>query len=107
MIYERYPDAYSLDTYEQLLDVEIDPSLGDPLQRLVLSLYASASVAALDDRRTYQERTIQVEWEADAVPLREARQLVSTYGERAPPPRAGRTDQGGVGAAGADPASPH
>jgi hypothetical protein len=82
MIYERYPDVCSLDTYEQLLDTEVDPRIAEAMQRLVLGQYANIAIATLDEQRTFQERTLPVEWEADAVRYREARQLASTYEER-------------------------
>lgn len=83
MIFERYPDVYALDSYEQLLDVEVEPKVGDGFQRFVLARFHDAAVADLDDRRTLEERTIDVEWEADAVPFREARQLARAYDDRA------------------------
>jgi hypothetical protein len=82
-IFERFPDVPSLDTYEQLLDAEVEPRVGEALQRFVLTRYADAAVASLDQRRAALERAIQVEWEADAIPWREARQLLTTYEERA------------------------
>jgi len=81
-IYERYPEVTSLDAYEQLLDVEADPKVVEPLQRLVLKSRVDAAIAHLDERRALAERQSLVEWEGDGIPVRLARQTLSTEPER-------------------------
>ncbi len=77
-IYERFAEVYSLDAYEQLLDAEVDERVGMSLQRFVLEQHVRAAVALYDQQRAIDERLTVVEWEADAIPLRMARQLLAT-----------------------------
>jgi hypothetical protein len=54
--FERYPDVYSLDTYEQLLDADVEERIGEGLRRMVLTLFAE-SAAARHDQRLVNWRT--------------------------------------------------
>ncbi|MGE3268458.1 MAG: hypothetical protein AB7P40_06910 [Chloroflexota bacterium] len=84
MVYERYPDAWSLDTYEQLLDVEADPKIALGLQRLVAEQFVQSAVARHDARIAATDYAITVEWAGQTLPLRLAQQMASLEPERGP-----------------------
>jgi hypothetical protein len=81
-IYERWPDLSSLDTYEQLLDVEADERVATGVQHLALELHLGGIVAHHDAQLADTERQLTVEWGGDAIPLRLARQMVNVEEER-------------------------
>src|SRR4051794_32872678 len=68
-IYERFPDIYSLDAYEQLLDAEVGEPIGDSLRRFVLEHHVASALASRDQQQTLQGRLMVVEWDGDGVPL--------------------------------------
>jgi len=82
-IHERRPEFASLDTYEQLLDVEADERIASGMQRLALEFYLGGATARPDARVVGAERRASVEWGGDAIPLRLARQMVNVEPERA------------------------
>jgi hypothetical protein len=82
--YERFPDAASLDAYEQLLDVEADGRIRIGLQRFALEQFVASATARFDEQIAGFERGIVVEWGGDVIPWRLARQLVGLEPERGP-----------------------
>jgi hypothetical protein len=83
-IYERFADVFSLDTYEQLLDLEADEKIALGLQRLVLEQFVHSAEAPADAEIAIQERLTTVEWAGEVLPLRLARQMVNLEPERGP-----------------------
>ena len=84
MIYERFPEVTSLDSYEQLIDIDAEPKVALGLQRLVLEQYVASATAQFDARLAFQEHQTVVEWGGQELPLRLARQLVSLEEDRGP-----------------------
>jgi hypothetical protein len=82
--YQRLPDVCSLDSYEQLLDVETDERIALGLQRLVLEQLVGSATAQHDERLVAAERSALVEWGGEVVPWRLARQLAGLEEERGP-----------------------
>jgi hypothetical protein len=83
-VYERFPDVWSLDTFEQLLEGADDEKVGIGLQRFVLEQFVAGEVARYDEQRVAVERSLTVEWAGDTLPWRYAQQLVSLEEERGP-----------------------
>lgn len=81
-IYERWPAFGTLDTYEQLLDVEADERIAAGVQRLALERFVEGATARHEARLAATERRLTVEWGGDAVPWRYARQLANVEPER-------------------------
>ena len=82
--YERFPEVWSLDSYEQLLDAETEERIAAGLQNLVLELFVGSATARHDERLVAAERHAGVEWGGEAMPWRYARQLVGLEEERGP-----------------------
>ncbi|MCC6175406.1 MAG: hypothetical protein IT305_08915 [Chloroflexi bacterium] len=83
-LFERYPDVVSLYTYEQLLDVEIEPRQAAHLRAFALDIHIRAATAAHTDRLAAAERQASVEWMGDAISLDEARKIAGLLPDRAP-----------------------
>ncbi|MFN8636645.1 MAG: hypothetical protein U0893_22575 [Chloroflexota bacterium] len=81
---ERFPDVYSLDAYEQLLDADVDDRIGDGLRRMVLTLFAESAAARHEQRLVAAERSLTVEWGGQVLPWRLAKQLANVETERGP-----------------------
>ena len=82
--YERFPEVWSLDSYEQLLDAETEERIAAGLQNLVLEQLVASATARHDERLVAAERTATVDWGGQAMPWRLARQLVGIKEERGP-----------------------
>jgi hypothetical protein len=82
--YERYPDVWSLDTFEQLLDGVDDERVGIGLQRFVQEQFVAGATTRYEEQLVATERALTVEWAGDVLPWRYAQQLVTLEPERGP-----------------------
>ena len=82
--YERFPDVWSLDAYEQLLDADVEERIAMGLQHLVLEQFVGSVGARHEQRRVAAERNAVVEWGGEVLPGRLARQLAGLQEERGP-----------------------
>jgi hypothetical protein len=82
--YERFSDVSSLDSFEQLLDIETDQRIAVGLQRFVLEHFVGSATTLHDERLVAAERSAPVEWGGEVMPWRLARQLVGLEEEREP-----------------------
>src|SRR5687767_13568850 len=82
--YERFPDVWSLDSYEQLLDAETEERVAQGLRRIVLEQFVGSATTRFDERLVAAERSAVVEWGGETLPSRLAGQLVSLQEERGP-----------------------
>ncbi|MCC7368246.1 MAG: hypothetical protein IT306_07485 [Chloroflexi bacterium] len=83
-IYERYAEVWSLDAYEQLLDIDADERVAPGLQRLVLEQFVRSAEARSQADIAVQERLTTVDWGGDTLPWRLAQQMVTLEPEREP-----------------------
>ena len=84
LLYERFPDVTSLDSYEQLIDIDAEERIALGLQRLVLEQYIASALTRYESQIAFQEHQTSVEWGGQELPLRLARQMVSLEPERGP-----------------------
>src|SRR5687768_7360565 len=68
--FERFPELWSLDAYEQLLDAETEERIASGLQNLVLELFVGSATARHEERLVAAERSAVVEWGGEAIPWR-------------------------------------